>query len=79
MEQATQKPLNQDQAIKYFLHSYLDQPEDSKKILDILEELSEYFQADRSYIFESDTQCTSFNNTHEWCRRCTGCKNSRYE
>ena len=60
--------LRQERAIKDFLHRYLDKQKDSQAISCILEELEEYYESDRAYIFELNPQRTHASNTCEWCR-----------
>ncbi|MGN0673624.1 MAG: response regulator [Anaerovoracaceae bacterium] len=55
-------------AVKRFLRNYLDKTKDEKTMNSILEDIGEYYEADRAYIFEMDNDRTVFNNTYEWCR-----------
>lgn len=68
MNSLTKNTSDQEQAIKNFLHNYLNKQKDGKTIHNILAEVGSYYDADRSYIFELDPKHTEFSNTYEWCR-----------
>ena len=68
MSQLAQNKSNQEQAIRKFLHDYLDKPKNEQTLQSILADIGEYFNADRSYIFELNTERTQASNTYEWCR-----------
>ena len=67
MNQFVQNTSNQEQAIRYFLHNYLDKPKDDQTIQSILAYIGEYYQADRAYIFEVTDGRLYANNLYEWC------------
>ena len=67
MNQFVQNISNQDQAIRYFLHNYLDKPKNDQTIQSILAYIGEYYQADRAYIFEVTDGRLYANNLYEWC------------
>lgn len=67
MNQFVQNTSNQDQAIRYFLHNYLDKPKNDQTIQSILAYIGEYYQADRAYIFEVTDGRLYANNLYEWC------------
>lgn len=58
----------QEKAIKYFLRNFLGKQKDEETINHILAELGNYYDADRSYIFELNEEGTHSSNTCEWCR-----------
>ena len=60
--------INQEHAIRSFMRGYLDKPKDGQTLQSILEEVGNYYDADRSYIFEMNDQRTEVSNTYEWCR-----------
>lgn len=68
MNELVQKNINQEWAIKHFLRDYLDKPKDDQTLQSILEDIGEYYEADRSYIFELNAERTHTSNTFEWCR-----------
>ena len=55
-------------AVKRFLRDYLGKTKDEKTMNSILENIGEYYEADRAYIFEMNDERTVCNNTYEWCR-----------
>lgn len=55
-------------AVKRFLRDYLGKTKDEKTMNSILEDIGEYYEADRAYIFEMNDERTVCNNTYEWCR-----------
>ena len=55
---------NQEQAIKSFLHDYSNKPKDGQTVYKILSETCCYYDADRSYIFELNTERTHISNTY---------------
>ena len=58
----------QERAIKRFLRHYLDKQKDESTISSILEEMGEYYDGDRAYLFELNRERTHASNTSEWCR-----------
>lgn len=58
----------QEQAIRQFLRDYLDKVKDEQTLNSILQNLGEYYEGDRAYIFEMHRERRVFNNTFEWCR-----------
>ena len=67
MKGTTEHAAAQEQAIKRFLRHYLDKQKDGHTIRCILEELGQYYDGDRAYIFELDRERTHASNTFEWC------------
>ena len=55
-------------AVKRFLRDYLGKTKDEKTMNSILENIGEYYEADRAYIFEMNDERTVCSNTYEWCR-----------
>ena len=68
MNGATAQMSRQEQAIKRFLHSFLDAARDGNTIRNVLADIGAYFHADRSYIFELNDERTEASNTYEWCQ-----------
>ena len=62
MNELVQKNINQEWAIKHFLRDYLDKPKDDQTLQRILEDIGEYYEADRSYIFELNAERTHTSN-----------------
>ena len=60
---------SQEQAVKQFLRDYLDKAKDRQTLNSILQNIGEYYDADRAYIFEMGTDRGVFNNSFEWCRQ----------
>ena len=60
---------SQEQAVKQFLRDYLDKAKDRQTLNSILQNIGEYYDADRAYIFEMGTDRGIFNNSFEWCRQ----------
>ena len=60
---------DQEQAVKRFLRDYLDKEKDEQTLNSILQNIGEYYDADRAYIFEMGTDRRVFNNSFEWCRQ----------
>ncbi|MGN1094020.1 MAG: GAF domain-containing protein, partial [Candidatus Neoclostridium sp.] len=58
----------QQQAVKQFLRDYLDKTKDKRTLNGIMRYVGEYYDADRAYIFEAQTDRKAFDNTFEWCR-----------
>lgn len=58
----------QEQAVKQFLRDYLDKTKDKQTLNCIMQDIGEYYDADRAYIFEAQMDRRVFNNTFEWCR-----------
>ena len=58
----------QEQTVKQFLRDYLGKAKDSQTLNSILQSIGQYYDADRSYIFEMGTDHRVFNNSFEWCR-----------
>ena len=59
---------NQEEAIRNFMRGYLDKPKDKTTLKHILQDIGDYYDADRSYIFEMNGERTTLSNTYEWCR-----------
>jgi len=59
---------NQEEAIQSLLELILRKKELGLSLKDIMREAGEYYEADRSYIFEISKNGVHFSNTHEWCR-----------
>ena len=68
MNELSQNLLNQEQAIKHFLHDYANKEKGGQTIQNILADAGRYYDADRAYILEWNAQRTMVNNTYEWCR-----------
>ena len=68
MNQENLNTTRQEKAIKKFLRNFLSKQKDEQTILHILAQLGEYYDADRSYIFELNEERTHTSNTFEWCR-----------
>ncbi|MBS7315542.1 MAG: response regulator [Clostridiaceae bacterium] len=68
MNGSTAQMSRQEQAIKRFLHSFLDAARDGNTIRNVLADIGAYFHADRSYIFELNEERTEASNTYEWCQ-----------
>lgn len=68
MNELSQNLLNQEQAIKHFLHDYANKEKGGQTIQNILADAGRYYDADRAYILEWNVQKTAVNNTYEWCR-----------
>ena len=68
MNGSTAQMSRQEQAIKRFLHSFLDAARDGNTIRNVLADIGAYFHADRSYIFELNDERTEASNTYEWCQ-----------
>ena len=64
-----QRQTCQEQAVKQFLRDYLDKAKDRQTLNSILQNIGEYYDADRAYIFEMGTDRRVFNNSFEWCRQ----------
>ena len=64
MNSFSQNTSNQEQAIKSFLRDYSNKPKDGQTIHGILSEACSYYDADRSYIFELNTERTHISNTY---------------
>ena len=69
MNELSQNLLNQEQAIKHFLHDYANKEKGGQTIQNILADAGRYYDADRAYILEWNAQRTMVNNTYEWCHR----------
>ncbi len=65
MNEQTINISGQEKAIKKFLHNYLDKQKDEQTIYHILAELGDYYNADRSYMIERNTERTV--SSREWC------------
>ena len=65
MNEQTINISGQEKAIKKFLHNYLDKQKDEQTIYHILAELGGYYNADRSYMIERNTERTV--SSREWC------------
>ena len=48
----------QEQAVKQFLRDFLDKTKDEQTLNRILQDVGEYYDADRAYIFEMDKDNT---------------------
>ncbi len=68
MNDSKQRKTCQEQAVKQFLRDYLDKTKDEQTLSSILQDIGEYYDADRAYIFEMGSSRRVFNNTFEWCR-----------
>ena len=68
MNSFSQNSSNQEQAIRSFLRSYSDMHNDGQAIHGILDEACRYYEADRAYIFELNSERTHISNTYEYCR-----------
>lgn len=68
MNELSQNLLNQEQAIKHFLHDYANKEKGGQTIQNILADAGRYYDADRAYILKWNAQRTMVNNTYEWCR-----------
>ena len=67
MNKHERNTLNQEQAIRHFLHNYLNKP-DVQITHGILADMCRYYDADRVCIFELNTERTQISNTYEWRR-----------
>ena len=67
MTDITENSARQERAIKGFLRQYLNRQKDGQTIGCILEELGQYYEGDRAYIFELNQERTHASNTFEWC------------
>ena len=68
MNELMENVFQQERAIKGFLRHYLDKQKDGQTISRMLEELGEYYDGDRAYIFELNQDRTHASNTYEWCK-----------
>ena len=62
-----QNELNQEQAIKYLMRTYMDKPKNQQMIHGILEDIGRYYAADRTYIFRLNAECTHASKAFSWC------------
>ena len=69
MDDRKQRQACQEQAVKQFLRDYLDKAKDRQTLNSILQNIGEYYDADRAYIFEMGKDRGVFNNSFEWCRQ----------
>ena len=69
MDDRKQRQACQEQAVKQFLRDYLDKAKDRQTLNRILQNIGEYYDADRAYIFEMGKDRGVFNNSFEWCRQ----------
>ena len=67
MNKFTQKTSGQEQAIRHFLRDYLNKPITGQMPHSILSDIGRYYDADRSYIFELNEDCTKAGCTCHWC------------
>lgn len=58
MNKFTQKISGQEQAIRHFLRDYLNKPIAGQMPHSILADIGRYYDADRSYIFKLNENCT---------------------
>ncbi|MDO4479267.1 MAG: ATP-binding protein [Lachnospiraceae bacterium] len=68
MQKLIEKKASQERAVRQYLRGYLDKKKDDVTLSDMLEDIGEYYEADRAYIFEIDANRQFFRNTYEWCR-----------
>ena len=52
MNELSQNLLNQEQAIKHFLHDYANKEKGGQTIQNILADAGRYYDAERAYILE---------------------------
>lgn len=68
MHSLYQNTTSQEQAISDFLRDFPNKPNDGHTIYEILSDVCGYYDADRSCIFELNTERTHISNTYEWHR-----------
>lgn len=79
MNSLSQNTSNREQVIREFLRDYANKPKDVHTVHEILSEAGEYYDADRSYIFELNSERTRISNTYEWCRDGVSAEKDRLE
>lgn len=58
---------SQEAAIRSYLDLIIRQESDRLSIEELMAEIGEYYDADRSYVFERDPSGRFTSNTYEWC------------
>ena len=69
VSQRIQEKLDFERNISACTRVLFEEPNIDKAVMEVLQMIGEFYQADRSYIFESEADGMLWNNTYEWCEK----------
>ena len=69
VSQRIQEKLDFERNISACTKVLFEEPNIDKAVMEVLQMIGEFYQADRSYIFESEAEGMFWNNTYEWCEK----------